>query len=175
MTVADLQRYLHSLADAVAASPQAEPAARELRDASAALGAFAPLTLAELADFLAAAWRYKMSGEVAAPKPAPRTVLLADRGPEDLAAVVAALLDPAATPAATPVSVRDELRAFRHLSAGQLAAVAVSVGVTPVPRMAYRALDAVAERITARRFPGSAGSGPRPPAGEPTRDPAEGE
>ena len=156
MTVGDLQRYLHGLADAVNHAPLSTPVVQELRSAADALGTFAPVPLPEFIEFLKNAWRYSLTGEVAAPVPSKllKSKLNRDRPTptlDGLRATVAALTDPIQTPLVSGEQIRRELEVFRRLTDAEWTEMAISVGMVGVSNNRYIIIREMAKLLAAKR------------------------
>lgn len=133
MKVADLQKYLRALAEAVSAAKGLT--AKDLADVANQLGPFANLSVADFAQFLQLAWEYKTTGKIAEPQYSKGgrggVVSKAAKGsmsPADAVGRVKALYDRATDPAMTREYVECEVRTLASLTKAQLDSVAAGSG-----------------------------------------------
>ena len=130
MTVADLQKYLQALADAMTAGNS--PAARSLTDAADRLGKFSHLGIAEFSEFLRNAWEYKTTGIIPVPAvpapPAPPDPTQSNPKVEKIIARVKELYDEAITPEFNSVAAERQIKAIETQSRDILDAVAAGCG-----------------------------------------------
>jgi hypothetical protein len=128
MTVADLQKYLRGLAEALHAGRS--PAAKDLADAADRLNPFAPLTVADFAALINLAWEYRTTGKIPALGPAPKGAKAKAPvvAPSAALAAVQGLYARALDPAITREVVEREIGALGSLSKAELDAVAAACG-----------------------------------------------
>jgi hypothetical protein len=125
MTVADLQKYLRALAEAVAAGKGS--AAKDLADAADRLGPFDKMTVADFAQFLGLALEYRTTGKVTLPTgktPKTATPKPPAKGTGELLGRVRSLHDRALDPSVTREVVEREVKAFEKLTKANLEDVA---------------------------------------------------
>ena len=160
MTVADLQKYLRGLADAIGAATK-NPA-KDLLDVADRLTPFAQHEFAAFAEFLKLADEYRTTGKLpepgkkpakprapkqpAAPKP-PKAV------PADVVALVAALQTRTLTdPTLSREVVEAEVKGYeKRLSAPQWHEVAKSLGYAQKPKNVGEAIRTAVSHVFARR------------------------
>jgi hypothetical protein len=160
MTVADLQKYLRGLADAIGAATK-NPA-KDLLDVAERLAPFAQHEFTAFAEFLKLAEEYRSTGKLPEPgkkPPKPRAAKVPAPPkppkvqPAEVVTLVATLQARAlAEPALTREAVETEVKGFeKRLSAAQWHEVAKSLGYAQKPKNVGEAIKTAVSHVFARR------------------------
>ncbi|VTT97941.1 unnamed protein product [Gemmataceae bacterium] len=160
MTVADLQKYIRGLADAIGAATK-NPA-KELLDVAERLAPFAQHEFTAFAEFLKLAEEYRSTGKLPEPgkKPTKQRAAKAPAAPKppkavpaDVVALVAALQTRTLTdPALTREAVEAEVKGYeKRLSGAQWHEVTKALGYTQKPKNISEAIKTAVGHVFARR------------------------